>query len=145
MTQSDSPNLLSWESDGNGEGGQGNYDLALAVSPINENIVFVGGINIWKSVNGGISWNPEGGADISNTYWSGWGDEYVHADQHIFKYNPSNNVLFSGNDGGLYKTENNGQSWTDISDGLQQHNFTKSVFLKLIMDYYLEEHKTMEH
>ena len=41
-------------------------------------------------------------------------------------------MFVSGNDGGLYKIENNGQSWTDISDGLQIHNY-KSVFLKLIM------------
>ena len=30
--QSNSPNILSWEVDGSGEDGQGNYDLALAIS-----------------------------------------------------------------------------------------------------------------
>ena len=90
--QSDSPNILSWEVDGSGEDGQGNYDLALPVSPINENIVFVGGINIWKSVNGGISWNPED-FNISSHWYGADGIEYVHADQHIFKYNPSNGIL----------------------------------------------------
>ena len=88
----------------------------------------------------------EGGDNISNTHWYGSnGVEYVHADQHIFKYNPLNNVLFSGNDGGLYKTENNGQSWTDISDGLQITQFYKIGISQTDYGLLLEEHKTMEH
>jgi photosystem II stability/assembly factor-like uncharacterized protein len=43
----------------------------------------------------------------------------------MLKYNPSNNVLYSGNDGGLYKTENVGITWTDISDGLQITQYYK--------------------
>ena len=117
--QSDSPNILSWEVNGSGTDGQGTYDLALAVSPINENIVFTGGINIWKSVNGGVNW------DISSHWYGNGGTEYVHADQHMLKYNPSNGILYSGNDGGIYKSENNGSNWTDISDGLQITQFYK--------------------
>ena len=86
--QSDSPNILSWEVNGSGTDGQGTYDLALAVSPINENIVFTGGINIWKSVNGGVNW------DISSHWYGNGGTEYVHADQHMLKYNPSNGILY---------------------------------------------------
>lgn len=117
--QSNSPNILSWEVDGSGEDGQGNYDLALAVSPTNENIVFTGGINIWKSSNGGVDFN------ISSHWYGADGTEYVHADQHMLKYNPSNGILYSGNDGGLYKTEDNGIFWTDISDDLQITQFYK--------------------
>ncbi|MBT3208895.1 MAG: PKD domain-containing protein [Bacteroidetes bacterium] len=106
-------NLLGWSENGNDVGGQGWYDLSLAVSPTNENIVFVGGVNIWKSVNGGSSWNCNG-------HWYGAaGIEYVHADQHVLAYNVNTGVLFSGNDGGFYKTQNDGSSWTDISDGLE--------------------------
>ena len=47
--QSDSPNLLGWDFDGSDSGGQAWYDLALAVDPNNEQIVFVGGVNCWKS------------------------------------------------------------------------------------------------
>ena len=117
--QSDMPNILSWEVDGSGEDGQGTYDLALAVSPLNENIIYTGGINIWKSTNGGVDFN------ISSHWYGADGIEYAHADQHILKFNPSNNILYAGNDGGLYKTENNGQNWTDISDGLQITQFYK--------------------
>ena len=62
---------MSWEVDGSGEDGQGNYDLALAVSPTNENIVFTGGINIWKSSNGGVDFN------ISSHWYGADGTEYV--------------------------------------------------------------------
>tara|TARA_B100001939_G_scaffold340202_1_gene347969 strand:- start:288 stop:4427 length:4140 start_codon:yes stop_codon:yes gene_type:complete len=117
--QSNSPNILSWEVDGSGADGQGTYDLALAVSPTNEDIVFTGGINIWKSTNGGVDFN------ISSHWYGADGTEYVHADQHMLKYNPSNGILYSGNDGGLYKTEDNGIFWTDISDDLQITQFYK--------------------
>ena len=117
--QSNSPNILSWEVDGSGADGQGTYDLALAVSPTNEDIVFTGGINIWKSTNGGVDFN------ISSHWYGADGTEYVHADQHMLKYNPANGILYSGNDGGLYKTEDNGIFWTDISDDLQITQFYK--------------------
>lgn len=117
--QSETPNILSWETDGSGEGGQGWYDLALTVSPTNENIVFTGGINIWKSTNSGVDWNI-------SSHWTGSGGvEYAHADQHILRYNTNNGILYAGNDGGLYKSENEGDSWTDISDDLQITQFYK--------------------
>ncbi|MBI4647288.1 MAG: hypothetical protein HY738_12045 [Bacteroidia bacterium] len=104
-------NLLGWESSGGDAGGQGWYDLSLAVSPTNENTVFVGGVNIWKSTDGGFSFNI-------NAHWWGDGVEYVHADQHMLVYNTSTNVLFSCNDGGIYKTSNGGSTWIDISSGI---------------------------
>ena len=107
-------NLLGTLPDGSDEGGQGWYDLSLAVSPSNETEVYVGGINIWKttgSVWGLVSFGyPEFG--ISNA-------PYVHVDQHILEYHPLNETLYSGNDGGIYYTDDDGDSWTDISAGLE--------------------------
>ncbi|MFH1321217.1 MAG: PKD domain-containing protein [Bacteroidota bacterium] len=105
-------NLLGWDISGTDDGGQAWYDLALAVSPVNENEVYVGGINVWRSTNGGSSWSIK-------ACWYGGGVEYVHADQHILAFNPLDNILYSGNDGGLYKTFNGGTTWIDISDGLE--------------------------
>ena len=110
--QSEFPNIFGWDVDGSDEGGQGWYDLALAISPTNENIVFVGGVNCWKSTNSGQDWQ------ISSHWYGAQGTEYAHADQHMLRFN-ENGILFSGNDGGLYKTSNLGDSWQDISDGLQ--------------------------
>ncbi len=46
------------------------------------------------------------------------GIQTIHADKHFFTYNPLNGYLFDCNDGGIYYTKNNGDSWTDISSGL---------------------------
>jgi hypothetical protein len=115
--QSNSPNLLGWDVDGSDSGGQAWYDLAFEVSPTDENSLFVGGVNCWKSTTSGQSW------DI-NTHWYGAsGTTYMHADEHMLKYNPLNNYIYSGNDGGLYVSDNNGNDWTDISDGLHITQF----------------------
>jgi len=103
-------NLLGWESDGSDIGGQGFYDLSLAVSPTDESVIYVGGINIWKSVDSGTNWTLVGD-------WEGIASSYVHADHHYLTFSPSG-VLFNGNDGGLYKSNNEGATWTDISAGL---------------------------
>lgn len=116
MMDGSNTNLLGWETDGSdvSEGGQGWYDLSLAVSPTNKDEVYVGGVNIWKSTNGGVDF------DINAHWYGGGGAEYVHADEHILVFNENNNVLYSGNDGGIYSTSN-GYLWTDISDGLEIH------------------------
>lgn len=111
--KSDSPNLLTWSSSGNGSGGQGWYDLALAVSPSNAGTVFVGGVNVWKTTNKGSSWNCV-------AHWSGQGGlPLVHADIHDIKFSPFNSqTLYACTDGGLFRSTNNGTSWTDLSSGL---------------------------
>ena len=115
--QSNSPNLLGWDFDGSDNGGQAWYDLALSVSQDDENLLFVGGINCWKSTNSGQDWNI-------NTHWYGAnGSTYMHADEHMLRYNPLNNFLYSANDGGLYYSNNDGDNWLDISDGLHITQF----------------------
>lgn len=109
---SNSPNILSIAADGNGTYGQGFYDLAIAVNPVNENELYIGGIHIWKSSNGGRAWEL-----IS--HWTGsYKKPYVHADQHYLLFNPKNLDLYSANDGGLYVSSDNGISWKDLSNGL---------------------------
>lgn len=109
--QSDSPNILGWSYEADDDGSQAWYDLIIHVDPVNENLVHIGGINLWKSSNGGKDWQITG-------HW--WGDRTnaVHADQHYFGFNPLNNRLYVGNDGGVYWTDNQGGTWTEISEGL---------------------------
>ncbi len=109
--KANSPNLLGYEMDGSDANSQAYYDLAIAVDPTNANTLYVGGINIWKSINGGTSWT------ITAHWVGGSGVPSVHADQHCLVFSPSG-VLFNGNDGGIYKTSNGGTSWTDLSSGL---------------------------
>lgn len=110
-TQATTPNILGYEYNGSDEKSQAWYDLMIHIDPVNPLIVFVGGINIWKSVDGGKNW-------AITSHW--WGDRTneVHADQHTFGFNPANNRLYAGNDGGIYYTANKGTSWKEISEGL---------------------------
>ena len=92
--RSSSPNLLGYEGDGSDNGGQAFYDLAVAVSPTNAEIVTTGGVNHWQSTNGGTTW----------TNLSVWNSGEVHADIHEITYLPgSSTTVFSCNDGGIFK------------------------------------------
>ena len=110
-TQATSPNILGYAADGSDNSSQAYYDLCIAVDPNNANTLYVGGINIWKSTNGGTSWSI-------NAHWVGSGAPSVHADHHWLGFNPVNDRLYNGNDGGIYYTANGGSSWIDISSGL---------------------------
>lgn len=112
-TRATTPNILGWSNTGSDAGGQGWYDLALAASPTNADIVIVGGVNIWRSTNGGTNWTI-------NAHWTGSGAPYVHADCHALEFIPgSSTTYFAGCDGGLFKTTNSGTAWSDLSNGLQ--------------------------
>ena len=109
----DTLNLLGWDCDGGDTGGQGWYDLTLAVDKYNAQKVYIGGINTWVTDDGGKSWN------LAN-HWSGTCGgkvQTVHADKHRLVYQPSTDALFECNDGGIYKTHN-GKDWTNIGSGL---------------------------
>ncbi len=107
-------NLLGWDCSGGDSGDQGSYDLCIAADPNNANNVFVGGVNNWQSTDGGVNW------DITN-HWSSTcsgSATIVHADKHFLAYQNGTSVLYECNDGGLYKTTNNGASWTHHGSGL---------------------------
>ncbi|MCF8368629.1 MAG: PKD domain-containing protein [Bacteroidales bacterium] len=108
---STSPNIMSWGCNG-GSGGQAWYDLDVAVDPNNKNVIFAGGVNCFKSTDGGTTW------DISSHWWGDCSVPAVHADLHVLEYNPLNDRLYAGNDGGIYYTMNGGSTWPEITDGL---------------------------
>ena len=111
-SRSTSPNILGYSSTGSDTRSQAWYDLAIAADPSNANTIYVGGINIWKSTNGGSSWSL-------NAHWVGSGGvPAVHADIHSLDFSPVNSRLYCGNDGGLYYSTNGGSTWPEISNGL---------------------------
>ncbi len=108
---SSSPNIFDWSTTGNGTGGQGWYDIAIDASPSNANEIIAGGVNSWKSTNGGANW-------VLNSHWYGGGGKpYVHADLHYVLYT-SGTTCYLGTDGGVSKTSNNGQNWTEINGNM---------------------------
>ncbi len=81
-------------------GSQGNYDLVMAVSPLDSEMVFLGGITLWR-------YTPV-------TLWEQISDysafEYnndTHCDMHALVFDPSNSSrLLIGSDGGVTQTLN---------------------------------------
>ena len=85
---------------------QGWYDLEVAVDPVDSNIVWVGGIDIFRSNDGGANFGRAGVWYEDD--FEAWG---IHADQHRIVFHPgyngtSNQIMYVGNDGGIYRTNN---------------------------------------
>ncbi len=124
--QSSSPNIMGWGCNG-GSGGQAWYDLDIAVDPLDENTIYAGGINCWKSTNSGQNWTM-----VSNQTGD-CGADGVHADLHVLEWNPISNVLYVGNDGGIWYTDDGGNEWNRITNGLaigQQYKLGQSKLLQ---------------
>ena len=82
--------------------GQAFYDLVIETDPANDENVYVGGVDSYKSTDGGATW----------TQYTKWSNNnalgttnipIVHADQHALVFNPNNPSQFvMGNDGGIF-------------------------------------------
>lgn len=113
-------------------GQQAWYDNILAVDPSNPNIVYAGGIDFWKSTNGGNNWTQ-----LSNWYQESGAPPYMHADMHAVAFHPNNtNTFFVGNDGGIYKSSNGGASWTSLNNGLAITQFYYGAVHPSTSSYY---------
>ena len=78
------------------------HAMDIAVDPNDPNTVFIGGLDVQKSNNGGTYWTRV--SDWSLMYYGG-GAQYVHADQHIMIFKPgSSTELLLGCDGGVFYT-----------------------------------------
>jgi len=95
------------------EGGffnQGWYDNVIAVDPKDPNRVWAGGIDLFRSDDGGKSWG------VASYWWPQLDDgtfepSYAHADQHAIVFHPgyngtTNKTMFVGDDGGIFRTLN---------------------------------------
>ena len=121
--QSNAPNIFDYLCDGSGTASQATYDLIIDVDRTNAEIVYVGSINSWKSVNGGVTWSPV-------THWVGSNFApgnptancavSVHADHHWYQWSPLHSParLYLGHDGGIAYTADGGTTWTDITTDL---------------------------
>lgn len=72
------------------------YNLILRVNPSDVNEVLLGGIDVYRTTDGGLNWGL-----IS--YWTGFCNDYVHADIHAFEFRPgSSTEIVVGTDGGVF-------------------------------------------
>lgn len=108
---------------------QGWYSHWVGVNPTNQNLILTGGIDVYKSTNGGTTLTQK-------TYWYLWyfgvtppgGPEgppdYVHADQHSITYNPNDpNIVYLGTDGGVFRSTDGGETFTGCNGGYQSTQF----------------------
>lgn len=101
------PNVLHEANNFNGL--QASYDLAMTVSPTNIDRVHVGGVDTWRSDDGGRTWK------ITSTWRaSPGGPNYTHADIHTLIYR--GDALFTGSDGGVFRSNDGGNAWTSITE-----------------------------
>ncbi|MBS0660371.1 MAG: hypothetical protein JSR82_19285 [Verrucomicrobia bacterium] len=103
--------------------GQGWYDLLMWVDPQNPNRLIAGGVDLWRSTDGGVNFT-----NITNVYTGG----NQHPDQHLFVSDPGYNGTTNKrgyllNDGGVARTEDltavlsnttGANAWTKLNNNL---------------------------
>ncbi len=105
----------------------GGYTFAMGVKPDNENVVFIGGMNLYRSVNGFAD-------SLMTTYLGGYPYDMdslhqLHPDQHGIAFLPSNPAaMFMANDGGIYLTNNcmadsSSMAWERLNNKLTTTQF----------------------
>ena len=106
--------------------GQANYSIDIAVDPTNGSRVYYGtstnannnGGTVWRSDNAGGSWT-----DISRGDGITGG---LHVDTHQIVLSPDGATLFTGNDGGVWRTNNPTAAtvpWTQLNNTLNLSQF----------------------
>jgi photosystem II stability/assembly factor-like uncharacterized protein len=97
---------------------QGWYDNVIAVDPYNSSNIYIAGVEMMKSTNGGTSW-------AQLTFWDPYyGSPVVHADHHAITFDPvTSGIVYDGDDGGIYKTINSGATWTALNNTLEITQF----------------------
>jgi photosystem II stability/assembly factor-like uncharacterized protein len=103
------------------------YNTFISADPNDAETVYLGSRDLYKSTNGGVSWvnltrnfTP---AEIPFTYTPGI--SISHPDQHALAFSPGNsNQFFIGNDGGISKTNDGGNSFQSLNATLSLTQFT---------------------
>ena len=116
---------------------QGSYDMIIRVKPNDSNTVFIGGTNLYRSTSAF--------QDSTHTVFIGGYQQFAtlpvvnsyanhHPDQHCLEFLPSNpDVLFSSNDGGVFKTTNDlapSVTWQSLNNG-----YLNSMFYTVAIDH----------
>ncbi len=91
------------------------YTLVIAVDPTNPDLVYFGGETLYRSTNGGTDFTSIGSGTI-------------HVDQHALTFDPANPLtVFAGNDGGIHKSSDQGQSWVSLNTNLAITQFYPGI------------------
>lgn len=91
--------------------GQGWYNNTLMVNPGDPERIYAGGVNLYRSVNGGATFSAIGAG-------------VIHVDHHAIMWRPgTSDNFYVGTDGGVYETSDEGSSWFSKNGGLVTYQF----------------------
>jgi hypothetical protein len=85
-------------------GGHGDYALTIWVDPTNVSIVLVGGLDVFRSMNSGVTWEQIG-SHVDAPFASLASAQHAIVADPGFNGSTNTRVLF-GTDGGVWKTDN---------------------------------------
>jgi photosystem II stability/assembly factor-like uncharacterized protein len=88
------------------------YDWYVAAPP-RSGVVYLGAIELVKGERSGQGWSW---SDISSRQQHG---DSIHSDQHAMAFDPRDpDILYAGNDGGIFRSPDGGDSWQSLNDGI---------------------------
>jgi photosystem II stability/assembly factor-like uncharacterized protein len=92
--------------------GQAQYDWVVTAPPDNPGQVFIGAIDTFRGTLSGSTWRWQN----VTTH----GNNSIHPDQHCLTITPGNSkIIYAGNDGGIYRSADSGDTWKSLNDGLE--------------------------
>jgi photosystem II stability/assembly factor-like uncharacterized protein len=104
---------------GNSFGFQGDYDKALALSPVDTNMMMLGLVDLIKSTNKGTTFSYVDSFSMTTSF-------PLHVDFHELEYSIfDSHKLYAANDGGIYVSYDDGESWTSLNNGLNVTQYYK--------------------
>lgn len=114
---------------------QGSYNMVLAVKPDDERFVLLGGRNLLRSRDGftTLVHDSPSAEDVQEYRIGGYAISTQlfhypnhHPDQHVVAFDPRDpNVLWSGNDGGIYRTADIQAEFVEWEDRNRDYNVTQ--------------------
>ncbi|MGC4101780.1 T9SS type A sorting domain-containing protein [Ferruginibacter sp.] len=112
--------------------GQGWYSLSAAINPANTNECIVGGLDCYKTSDGGSTW-PK----ISAWVTGAGSSQYVHADQHNVQWWDGGTKLLFTNDGGAFFSSDGGTTIRDRNKGLRLKQFYALAIHPTNLNYFI--------
>ncbi|MBK7938133.1 MAG: hypothetical protein IPJ82_14060 [Lewinellaceae bacterium] len=106
-------------------GGFGWYFGKVFINPFNPEDIFVCGVTLWRSVDGGENWfqtTPD------------WWLYEVHADMHDLVFTDAN-TCYLGTDGGFYKSIDAGFTW-EKAENIPTSQFYRVAYNSFTPDFY---------
>ncbi len=105
--------------------GQCSYDMPILAEAGDPDILYTGGAGAVDSVPSQFMKSTNGGTSFTDNTRSASGMTALHADVHAIEHRPGEpNRLWNGNDGGVWRSDDRGENWIPVNDGLSLTQFS---------------------